>query len=295
MNAINFHSYLKNHLVNLLNHFRESYIPHSDTSQSMVHPCFIQGRPTLVYERSLYIDEAEAFKLLITFANHNGFDIQEDRRENFVEGIKRVKNKQTANAISIIVITASLLSPRVFAESKYESNCLNKSENLSITIENERYDELSYLLSNTRKVKTEDELLNVLLTWINCNSSFDYRLNEMPRIKKVNVLQMKNLASGNELPASITPRTSHIKGLYNFNSKTIFLLDSFDINKEEDRAILLHEVVHFLQFQYGDDNFFDCKQKLESFAYRLQAKYLYTKKQKIDITGQHIRQTSRCH
>lgn len=295
MNTINFHKNVKTHLVGLLNNFRESYIPHSDTSQSMVHPCVIQGRPTLVFERGLHLDEADVFELLVEFANHNGFEVQEDRREEFVEGIKRVKDKHTANAISIIFITASLLSPRVFAESKYENNCLNKSEDMSITIKYERHDELSYLLSEIQSVKTENELLNVLLVWINCNSSFDYRLNEMPRIKKVNEIQMKSLASGNELPASVVPITLRIKGLYNFHSKTIYLLDSFSINNEEDRAILLHEVVHFLQFQYGDDNFFDCKQKLESFAYRLQAKYLYHKNQKIDITGQHIRQASRCH
>jgi len=295
MDTINFHENIKNHLGGLLNNFRESYIPHSDTSQTMVHPCIIQGRPTLVFERGLQLDEADVFKLLVEFANHNGFEIKEDRREEFIEGIKRAKDKQTANAISIIVIAASLVTQRVIADSKYENNCLNKSEDMSITIKYERHDELSYLLSDIRKVKTEDELLNVLLVWINCNSSFDYHLNEMPGIKKVNTTQMKDLASGNELPASITPRTSHIKGLYNFHSKTIYLLDSFNISNEEDRAILLHEVVHFLQFQYGDDNFFDCKQKLESFAYRLQAKYLYNKNQKIDITGQHIRQASRCY
>jgi Zn-dependent peptidase ImmA (M78 family) len=141
---------------------------------------------------------------------------------------------------------------------------------------------------------TETELMVVLLRWINKHSSFNHDLNDLPRILKVNKTQIAQIAFGRTLPAAIDPDTLGIKGLYNFNNRTIYILDNLDLSVEGDRAILLHELVHYLQYRYGDDKGAECKNELEKLAYRLEAEYLHSHNHKINFNANHIENVSRC-
>lgn len=49
---------------------------------TMVHPCLINGRRFLVYERGLRRTKPEAYANLEKFANENNFTLREDRRTN---------------------------------------------------------------------------------------------------------------------------------------------------------------------------------------------------------------------
>lgn len=288
----NLHS--ANGLKKLISWIKSGFTAAKPEKQFLVHPCQINGKPTLVYEKGLPSSDPEAFQYLCTYADRNGFEVLEDRRDDFVEGVKRVKDKNSANVMTIIVLAGCLLSPKAFSktlEGFDDTTTNNFSTNITqVDIDDDNLDrDLLY----GRKT-SENDLMHELLDWINENSSYDYGLDDMPKIEKVNEVEMLSHAFGGKLPAAVTAETSKIKGLYNYHNKLIYILDSFDINNLNDRSILLHEIVHFLQFQHGDDKFFECKKKLESFAYRLQAKFLHDHKQQIDFDGAHIRKASEC-
>jgi hypothetical protein len=267
-----------------------------DRKQFMVHPCQIGGRPTLVYEKGLQTSDPEMFRHLHAYAAEQGYEIKEDRRHDFIEGVKRVKGKKSANVITIMVLSGYLLSSTAYADSTDEDE---KTTNLKKFIDtaSEQTQVMETLLSLNIRDKSDQpeiDLMTALLTWINNNSSFDYKLDELPIVNMVNSVEIAEIAFGKALPKAIDPDTLGIKGLYNFNNKTIYILDTMDLNTEGDRAILLHELVHFLQYQAGENNDVKCKNELELLAYRLEAKYLHSLNKKIDFDADHIANISQC-
>ena len=82
----------------------------------MVHPCVLDGQQTLVYEKGLKQNHPSAFQTLVHYAKANDCVIKEDRRADFVEGVKRVKDPSRANVITIMVLTASILSQSALAD-----------------------------------------------------------------------------------------------------------------------------------------------------------------------------------
>ena len=100
---------------------------------------------------------------------------------------------------------------------------------------------------------TEGELAAGLLGWINSHSSFTYDIDNIPDIKKVSSTEIAEVAFGGELPKNINPDTLQIFGLYNFNDQVVYLLDSIALDTDEGKGILLHELVHYLQYQTGID------------------------------------------
>ena len=85
--------------------------------QTMIHPCVIDGYQTLIYERRLQETDPVSYQYIVEFAEANGYRIKVDQRANFIDGIKRVKNKRRANVISVMVLTASLLPQNAIAKS----------------------------------------------------------------------------------------------------------------------------------------------------------------------------------
>lgn len=66
-------------------------------------------------------------------------------------------------------------------------------------------------------------------------------------------------------------------GMYDHVKKAIIMPDDFDINSIHDKSILLHEVVHHLQYANDVHNNVECKAKLEKEAYELQDEWLRKK------------------
>ena len=268
------------------NGFNKSAKSISFTESSVVHPCVIAGQKTLVYERGLKEKEPDAYVLIYRFAQQNAYKLKEDQRADFIEGIKRVKNNHRANVISTMVITASLLSQPAFAMKK-------TSLDISHAI-----DEINYAQHipdlDMEKYTTEQELMKALITWINQHSDFDHNISDLPEIVKVSANKMLQVAFGGPLPKAVDPTSLKIYGLYNFNEKAIYILDKVDMTTYAGKAILLHELVHFLQYQYGRDEGLACKNELESLAYFLEARYLTSHGHTSDISLGHIKRVSQC-
>lgn len=257
---------------------------------AMVHPCIINSKHTLVYENGLEKNNPKAFKQISEFAVKQGYELKEDQRSNFLEGVKRVKNRRQANVVSVMMLTAGLLSQTAQAKvhSPFDINSYTASE--TTHTHNEAAFDFDF-----ESYKTEKELISGLLGWINDHSSFKYDIKNIPEVKKVSSRQIAKVAFGGRLPKAVNPDNLQIFGLYNFNEKAVYLVDTIDLNTDEGRGILLHELVHYLQYQTGMNHNVRCKNELESLAYVLEAKFLESHNHNHNISSSHINKVSQCN
>ncbi len=257
--------------------------------QSMVHPCIINGQHTLVHERGLQEKDPIGYQHIVEFARKNGFFIKEDQRVDFIEGVKRVKNKRRANVITIMALTATLLSQNVTAKSADGSDGNN---NIPVV---HTLAEAGFAGGFDIDVSAgEDELMSAMIGWINNHSSFTHDVTKMPELRKVSARELGEVAFGGELPQAVDPEKLRIYGLYNFNEGAVYILESLDLSSDEGRGILLHELVHYLQYQYDKDKDVKCKNELESLAYILEAKFLESHDHQHKISMDHINRVSQC-
>jgi hypothetical protein len=257
--------------------------------QAMVHPCIIDGKHTLVYEHGLQQKDPFAFEKIIEFANAQGYQLKEDQRSDFLEGVKRVKNRRHANVVSVMMLTAGLMSHTAEAKSAFAHDFDQHIDNETSQTQVQGEFDLDFDSFNT-----QEDLVSGLLGWINHHSSFEYDIANLPEIKKVTSRQIAEVAFGGKLPKAVNPKNLQIFGLYNFNEKAVYLLDSIDLDTDEGKGILLHELVHYLQYQTGEDDNVQCKNELESLAYVLEAKFLESHDHKHHITQSHINKVSQC-
>jgi uncharacterized protein DUF3579 len=69
-----------------------------------VHPCVIDGKRVLVFEKNLDKKDPEAYQQLRDFADANGFNLKEDARRN----LKRVRHERRTKMMPMMVLGASL-------------------------------------------------------------------------------------------------------------------------------------------------------------------------------------------
>lgn len=258
--------------------------------QAMVHPCIINNQHTLVYENGLADKNPTAFLQIKEFSNAQGYQLKEDQRTDFLEGVKRVKNRRQANVVSVMMLTAGLISQT--AQAKIHSPFDHDTHFDSDTTQNKIQSSFDF---DFNSYKSEEELISGLLGWINEHSSFKYDIEDIPKLKKVSAREIATVAFGGNLPKAVNPDNLKIFGLYNFNEKAVYLLDAIDLDTGQGKGILLHELVHFLQYQTGMDNNVNCKNELESLAYVLEARFLDSHNHDHNISSSHIKKVSQCH
>jgi hypothetical protein len=254
----------------------------------MVHPCIMDGRQTLVYERGLEKLDPQTFLHLTKYANENGYIIREDRRADFIEGVKRVKDPSRANVITILVLTASILSQSAVAG---PANYLGMTEPVSAVEQMQVYSNPSFEMSS---YNTIEDLMGGLVNWINSHTSLKHDTDNLPELVFANPNIIAEVAFGGELPSNVDAAKLNILGLYNFNDQTIYMLDSLDLKTDEGKAILLHELVHYLQYEESLNDNVECKNELEALAYTLEAEYLNGQGVKHSISQNHIKNVSTC-
>jgi hypothetical protein len=291
-------------VVNILNNIRKDNVKVESNSlverivqsmtikkkeQAMVHPCIIDGKHTLVYEKGLQQKNPFAFKKILEFANTQRYQLKEDQRADFLEGVKRVKNRRHANVVSIMMLTAGLMTQTAQAKSAFGHEFDHHHDNETTQTQIQHDFDIDF-----DSFHTEEELISGLLGWINHHSSFDYDIDTLPDVKKVSARQIAEVAFGGKLPKAVNPKNLQIFGLYNFNEKAVYLLDTINLDTDHGKGILLHELVHYLQYQTGEDSNVQCKNELESLAYLLEAKFLESHDHKHSITKSHINKVSQC-
>lgn len=243
--------------------------------RALVHPCVIDGKEYLVYEKGLEQFDPSTFQYLKNYAHLNDLELKEDQRT----GERAIGNDHLSNLIPIMMLGASLMTSSVMAGTHHAHD---EPVAISQTVEPGSHQHAA------------QDMVGELLQWLNENTSIEYQQSDLPDVKWVSGKEMVNVAFGKILPKAVDPEKLQIYGLYNYRNKTIYMLDSIDMNTEEGKAILLHEIVHFIQYSHGMENNVDCKNQLEKLAYSLEAYYLKSKGMQAGFSEDHIHNVSRC-
>ena len=122
------------------------------------------------------------------------------------------------------------------------------------------------------------EILTALMIWLGANTTLDTN-HDIPKVVFLPQDKMEQLYYIDE-PEKL-PNELH--GLYDTESDTIILRDTWDRRKAWDMGVLIHEMVHYLQDMNDVD--FQCTAQMEKDAWPIQQKYclLYTSPSPRDV------------
>ena len=118
------------------------------------------------------------------------------------------------------------------------------------------------------------DLVAGLLLWIASNSTLPNTAGEHPSVAFVSPSALVEVMYQGNVPAGVDRESTRVAGLYQFKQNIIYLRDDIDVRSIKGRALLVHELVHFLQHEGGLRARARCKQHLEPIAYELQIHYL---------------------
>ena len=126
-----------------------------------------------------------------------------------------------------------------------------------------------------------DALLTAIVIWLSSNYALPDQFNP-PRIERVPSIEMaglryKSLLATRQRELSAIQEASvekmrDIVGVYNDQTKTIFLSDKWTGSTPAELSVLVHEMVHHLQNEAGIK--YECPAELERLAYVSQDKCL---------------------
>lgn len=108
------------------------------------------------------------------------------------------------------------------------------------------------------------ELILSLMTWLSSHSGYDTRL-DLPNIV---MTERFNMCAQYGISTHSSCEAAGLQGFYDKNV-TIYLRRDFDKNDPRDQARLLHELIHYVQWQHNRHQQ-ECLGKLEVEAYELQ-------------------------
>ncbi|MFQ6021397.1 MAG: DUF6647 family protein [Acidiferrobacterales bacterium] len=118
------------------------------------------------------------------------------------------------------------------------------------------------------------ELTVAMLMWISGHSPLAYDGSHVPDVISVPQGTLVQIFYQGNVPRGPDINNISVAGVYNPRDGTIYLLDDVDLTTIEGRAVLVHELVHYLQYRHGFDKAVSCVRKLEPTAYAAQAEYL---------------------
>lgn len=127
-----------------------------------------------------------------------------------------------------------------------------------------------------------EALLLSLILWINQNSTFNYDINRgLPILKQADQMTLATYVVDD--PSTLTEERdtpsfqnfiNQLEAVYDPEHKTIFISSKIDLKSKYARSVILHELVHFIQYQHRLNEQADCPNALEKDAYNLQGRYM---------------------
>jgi len=114
-------------------------------------------------------------------------------------------------------------------------------------------------------------------------------------VEVVSKEELVSVAYEGEVPAGFDYDSNTTIGLYNHKNNTIYLSDIVDIKTRFGKSVLLHEVVHYLQYQNGVYETAECVAENEKLAYKIQNSYLTEHKVDQLFSKHHIFFASLCY
>ena len=127
-----------------------------------------------------------------------------------------------------------------------------------------------------------EALLLTLLLWINQNTQFDYNAaNGLPTIEAADQMTLAELMidddaefANNRHTVSFQNFVNQLEALYDHDQDRILVSARIDVNSPYGRSVLIHELVHFIQYRQGAQDQVNCLNALEKEAYETQALYM---------------------
>jgi len=128
------------------------------------------------------------------------------------------------------------------------------------------------------------ELIMTLMVWISVHTEFI--IPDPPSIEINTKVELRDIIYGckelktedpikwNEICREMDWAARSVVAVYNHDSKVIHLPEYFNPKILSHRSILLHELVHHMQYANGYNKKVECMELLESQAYDLQEKWL---------------------
>jgi hypothetical protein len=124
------------------------------------------------------------------------------------------------------------------------------------------------------------ETLFALLVWINQHSAFEYDLaGGVPDLKQVGADELVMVAFQGNVPSHLAgPGLEEIKqaltAVYNQDERAIYIKSEVDLGSDYGKSVLVHELVHFVQYETGVNARVKCGSALEYDAYHIQKAFL---------------------
>lgn len=122
-----------------------------------------------------------------------------------------------------------------------------------------------------------EKLIALLFVWISTHTPYIIENLDDPNVVLVPQQELYERATKNH-PGYSGLKETHVDkffGLYDAHTKTIYLSDTFNPDKYQDREKLLHELVHHVQRETRAS--FECDRHREKEAYILGGQYLWEK------------------
>lgn len=138
------------------------------------------------------------------------------------------------------------------------------------------------------------ELTIALLMWISSHTPMTYDGSHFPNVATVPHEQLIHILYEGDVPQGLDPETVSVAGLYNFRDGNIYLLEDEDLTTIEGQAVLIHELVHYLQYRHGIDKQVGCMRELEPAAYAAQAEFLAQHGKEPPFNDMHVLLVSAC-
>lgn len=110
------------------------------------------------------------------------------------------------------------------------------------------------------------EILVAIMLWLSSNTYFNTN-HELPKVIFLPQEQLNEMYYEEQEHGS-----NSLHGLYEKETDTIYLPDTWDRRKAWDQGVLLHEVMHYLQDVNG--MYFNCVAEMEKDVWPIQQHYL---------------------
>ena len=138
------------------------------------------------------------------------------------------------------------------------------------------------------------ELTLALLLWIDSNTSLKYSDSPLPSIEIASMERLHEIRYRDDVSEGIDSETSNTVGVYVFEERKIYLWEKFDLHSIDGKAALVHELVHYIQYETGMNETADCTEQLEFAAYRAEGEFLKQHGVKPKFDGMHVMLASMC-
>ena len=121
--------------------------------------------------------------------------------------------------------------------------------------------------------ETEEKIMLEHIEWLVENGGFEYNNEPLPKVVYATEEQLTAYFYGLDTYLEEGDDLMVVEGIFQSGGEgTIFLLNTFDWNNIADLNVVIHELVHYLQYINGIS--YDCSVAAELDAYRYQTEWM---------------------